>query len=97
MKASNQPAKLADRVIAPGDGAAEPGVSAKKLREPAKLATDGWSSGYVTIYMITRLNYLRGSSVAHFVGLRRFSVCVPQARLGHRLGLSLCPPASQAH
>ncbi len=41
MKPSNQPAKLADRVIAPGDGEAEPGVSAKKLGEPAKLATDG--------------------------------------------------------
>ena len=35
-----QPAKLADRVLAPGDGEAEPGVTATNFREPAKLATD---------------------------------------------------------
>ncbi|MGH9872805.1 MAG: hypothetical protein ACRD9S_10095 [Pyrinomonadaceae bacterium] len=40
MKAFEEPGKLADRVIAPGDGAAEPGVKTANLTEPAKLATD---------------------------------------------------------
>ena len=40
MKAFNQPAKRADRVIAPGEGAAEPGVTKQDLTEPAKLAID---------------------------------------------------------
>ena len=34
VETSNKPAKLAERVVAPVDGVAEPGVS-------AKLATDG--------------------------------------------------------
>jgi hypothetical protein len=36
-KSFNQPAKLAERVLAPGDGGAEPGVTATNFREPAKL------------------------------------------------------------
>jgi hypothetical protein len=60
------------------------------FREPAKLATDG----------------SRGSDVKNFGserficrplrGLRRVLGSVPQARLRHRLGLALSPPASQA-
>ncbi len=41
MEPSNQPAKLADRVLAPGDGFAEPGVLEMDSGEPAKLAIDG--------------------------------------------------------
>ena len=37
----NEPAKRARRVIAPGDGKAEPGVMDINFREPAKRATDG--------------------------------------------------------
>ena len=40
-KSLNQPAKLAMRVLAPGDGEAEPGVTAADFRETAKLATEG--------------------------------------------------------
>jgi len=39
-KPFNQPAQLAARVLAPGDGEAEPGVTATIVGEPAKLATD---------------------------------------------------------
>jgi len=39
-KPLNQPAKQADRVLAPGDGEAEPGVTITNLMEPAKRATD---------------------------------------------------------
>jgi hypothetical protein len=39
-KPLNQPAKLAERVVASGDGEAEPGVTATDFQEPAKLATD---------------------------------------------------------
>ena len=42
-KSFNQPAKLAERVLAPGDGEAEPGVTAGNFKEPAKLATDGFA------------------------------------------------------
>ena len=40
-KSFTKPAKQAERVIAPGDGEAEPGVTAGNFKEPAKLATDG--------------------------------------------------------
>ena len=40
-KTITEPAKLADRVIAPGEGSAEPGVNFSKSTKPAKLATDG--------------------------------------------------------
>lgn len=39
-KPFNQPAKRAARVLAPGDGEAEPGVTATIVGEPAELATD---------------------------------------------------------
>jgi hypothetical protein len=70
-KPLNQPAKLAERVLAPGDGEAEPGVTASNFREPAKRATDG-SRGSPTC--------LHDSSVAPFVG---WDVCgVRFPRLG---------------
>ena len=70
-KSFNQPAKLAERVLAPGDGEAEPGVIASNFREPAKLATDG-SRGSSTCLQV--------SSVAHFVG---WDVCLVRfSRLG---------------
>jgi hypothetical protein len=40
MKPSNEPAKLADRVIAPGDGPAEPGERNRKRVRATKCATD---------------------------------------------------------
>ena len=40
IRACTEPAKLADRVIAPGEGSAEPGVTIANPTEPAKLATD---------------------------------------------------------
>jgi len=39
-KPFNQPAKLAAKVLAPGDGEAEPGVMATIFGEPAQPATD---------------------------------------------------------
>ena len=39
-KPFNQPAKRAERVLAPGHGEAEPGVTVTIFPEPAKLATD---------------------------------------------------------
>ena len=47
-KASHEPAKLAERVIAPGE-AAEPRVTAKNGTEPAKWATDDESVRCVEI------------------------------------------------
>jgi hypothetical protein len=62
-----QPAKQAERVLAPGDGEAEPGVTATNFREPAKLATDG---GWFFFVMKTfESGFSLVSSVAHFVGL----------------------------
>ena len=79
-------------MLAPGDGEAEPGVTATNLGEPAKLATDG-SQGMKKLEFNLFLNV---SSVAHFRGLGPVLGLVPQARLRHRLGLALSPPASQA-
>jgi hypothetical protein len=80
-------------VLAPGDGEAEPGVTATNFREPAKLATDG-SQGMKILESSLVFHVL---SVAHFAGSNLCWVSVPQARLRHRLGLALSPPASQAH
>jgi hypothetical protein len=70
MKAPNEPAKLAERAIAPGE-AAEPGVTVKNSIEPAKLATDLWSLRYVESAWSIR-GYFEVSSVAHFVGSEPF-------------------------
>ncbi|HYU99431.1 MAG TPA: hypothetical protein VE977_11420 [Pyrinomonadaceae bacterium] len=72
----NEPAKLAERVIAPGDGEAEPGVTASNFGEPAKLAKDG-SRG---IERPSVQSFLHVASVAHFVGSDAFWVRFP--RLG---------------
>jgi hypothetical protein len=39
-KSLNQPAKLAERVLAPGDGEAEPGEPNQPKSQPTKWATD---------------------------------------------------------
>ncbi len=63
-KRFNQPAKQAVRVLAPGDGEAEPGVKATtNFKEPAKQATVGSRSIFVMSPAL-----LHVSSVAHFVG-----------------------------
>jgi hypothetical protein len=51
-------------VLAPGDGEAEPGVTATNFREPAKLATD-------VVFVMKNSEfrtYSEVSSVAHCVG-----------------------------
>ena len=78
-------------MLAPGDGEAEPGVAANKFLRAAKLATDD-SRGMK--YFESKV-FFYVSSVAHFVGWGVWG-SVPQARLRHRLGLLLSPPASQA-
>ncbi|HYU99452.1 MAG TPA: hypothetical protein VE977_11525 [Pyrinomonadaceae bacterium] len=45
IQPSNEPAEQAERVLAPGDGEAEPGVTATNFQEPAKLATDSSLGG----------------------------------------------------
>src|SRR5258706_3294902 len=65
-KPVNQPAKLAERALAPGDGEAEPGVTATSSREPAKLATDG--AGVLCSEQAKVQDVFARSSVAHFVG-----------------------------
>ena len=96
MKAFKEPAKLADRVIAPGDGAAEPGVTTANLIEPAKLATDVGSGQCESHFDLARVDGCIFVSCP-LCGLGSSSdVVVPQARPRHRLGLSLGPPASQA-
>ena len=39
-KPFDEPAKQAARMLAPGDGEAEPGVTGQRENEPAKLATE---------------------------------------------------------
>ena len=78
-------------MVAPGDGEAEPGVTATNLREPAKLATEG----------IRDMKDLGQICFPRFIcrplrGLGPMLGSVPQARLRRRLGLALFPPASQA-
>src|SRR4029450_11794572 len=63
-ESSNEPAKLAERVLAPGDGEAEPGVTATNLREPAQLATDAVDARKP----LSPSCFSHVSSVAHFVG-----------------------------
>ena len=50
---STEPAKLADRVIAPGDGAAEPGERNPKRVRATKCATDGWKIDELRVIIIT--------------------------------------------
>ena len=56
MKAFKEPAKLADRVIASGDGVAEPGVTTATLTEPAKLATDVAKRPRELHFVLARVN-----------------------------------------
>ncbi|MGH9874719.1 MAG: hypothetical protein ACRD9S_19875 [Pyrinomonadaceae bacterium] len=95
MKAFKKPAKLAGRVIAPGDGTAEPGVTTANLTEPAELATDVLS-GHVKVHLIWPGRTVDMFRLSPTSWAGPCSDVVPQARLRHRLGLSLCPPASQA-
>jgi hypothetical protein len=52
-------------VLAPGDGEAEPGVTATNFREPAKLATDGGLKSAKNQSPSCFLVHV--TSVAHFV------------------------------
>jgi hypothetical protein len=52
-KGFNQPAKLADRVVAPGDGPAEPGEHNPKRIRATKCATDGWKMNEPRVIIIT--------------------------------------------
>jgi hypothetical protein len=78
-------------MLAPGDGEAEPGVTATKVKEPAKLATDAKLEFFDESKLFFLMFHLSPTSWAGPV-LRS----LPQARLRHRLGLALFPPASQA-
>jgi hypothetical protein len=85
-KPLNQPAKQAERVLAPGDGEAEPGVT-----DPISKSLRSWRQMVVEVVLPVVTFHLSPTSWA--------GTCVgsvPQARLRHRLGLSLSPPASQA-
>ena len=66
-KSSNEPAKQAERVLAPGDGEAEPGVTAGNFKEPAKLATDGGRHILLNKNPESTI-FLHHASDAHFVG-----------------------------
>ena len=91
-KSLNQPAKLAVRVLAPGDGEAESGVTAIDFREPAKLATEG--SGSILVMKKPLSFWTVDLSPTSWAGT--MLDLIPQARLRHRLGLAFSPPASQA-
>jgi len=88
-----EPAKRAERVLAPGEGEAEPGVDGRQFKEPAKLATD---SNRSVKRSWVRSVFFKILSIAHFVGSDPVWLRFPEARLRHRLGLALSPPASQA-
>jgi hypothetical protein len=74
-----QPAKLAERVLAPGDGEAEPGVTATNFREPAKLATDD-SRGILLIKNLDSKPFFARFICRPLCGLGRVGVRFP--RLG---------------
>ena len=61
----NEPAKLAKRVIAPGDGEAEPGVTATNFQRACEAGADS-SRGYCNEKIESRCLHL--SPVAHFMG-----------------------------
>ena len=83
----HEPAKRAERVLAPGDGDAEPGVTASNFREPAKLATDETRGSPNCFLYVSR--------VAHFVGSGPLEFGSPGSA-SPSPGLGLSPPASQA-
>ena len=88
----NEPAKQAERVLAPGEGEAEPGVRTTNFREPAKLATDASQ----TMKKLESNLFLAGFICRPLRGLGSALSSTPQARLRYCLGLALFPPASQA-
>jgi len=54
-KSLNQPAKLAVRVLAPGDGEAEPGETNQHTFQPTKWVTDEtWKTDWTTSATICR-------------------------------------------
>ena len=110
-KPFNQPAKRAERVLAPADGEAEPGVTATLFAEPAKLARrvlapgDGEAEPGETEPKTSQpakwatdetCKIAQPGSIARFAGSSLGGGAVPRSRLRHRLGLPLWPPASQA-
>jgi hypothetical protein len=89
----NQPAKRAERVLAPGEGEAEPGEPNQRTSQPTKWATDN------TYKKIARTQDFAEYSDSHLSpASQALGNCwpLPQARLRHRPGLPLSPPASQA-
>jgi len=80
-------------MLAPGDGAAEPG--GHRAKENGACEAGDRVTHATTRALISSLFVGRSASVTHFVGWSIFGI-VPQARLGHRLGLTFWPPASQA-
>jgi len=79
-------------MLAPGDGEAEPGEPTPTPAQSTKWATDRMWKKKI------RLNVFHAATTV-CRQLRRLSemgVRAPQARLRHRLGLLLSPPASQA-
>jgi len=64
-KSFNQPAKLAERVLAPGDGEAEPGGSSPTWSQPTKWATDETCK---------QVGLARLPSVARFAGFWKLAV-----------------------
>jgi len=54
VKLSNEPAKPAERVIAPGDGEAEPGVQQRFEVSLRSWRQVGYASGYPRIILINR-------------------------------------------
>jgi len=76
-------------VLAPGDSEAEPGEPNPNTSQPTKWATDE------TCKALDLSEEYSDSCVACFAGSTEIGA-LPQARLRHRLGLALSPPASQA-
>ena len=75
-KASTQPAKLADRVIAPGDGAAPSlGLQAKN-----QLSLRSWRQmpGQQGSLSLSQIRFMHVPSVAHFAGSERARLLIPR-------------------
>jgi hypothetical protein len=51
VKSSGEPAKLADRVVAPGDGAAEPRDQIKNMRSPGGATESGIESKPILLHL----------------------------------------------
>lgn len=90
-----EPAKLADRVIAPGEGSAEPGVYGPKIQQSLRSWRQMLSYEHLYSYD-DHSQFIHLPSLSHTSWLGRVSRRVSQARRSPRQGLSLFPPASQA-